>query len=63
VPLYSVVESTQRVYGLRLIVVSARTNKRHHHHPISGTWTEEPNFHSPRVQVPRNLLCGHGRGP
>jgi hypothetical protein len=31
VPLYSVVESTQRVYGLRLIFVSARTNKRNHH--------------------------------
>ncbi len=31
-PLYSVVESTQRVYGVRLICVSARTNKRHHHH-------------------------------
>jgi hypothetical protein len=28
VPLYSVVESTQRVYGLRLIFVSARTNKK-----------------------------------
>jgi hypothetical protein len=30
--LYSVVESTQRVYGVRLCFVSARTNKRHHHH-------------------------------
>jgi hypothetical protein len=33
VPLYSLVESTQRVYGVRLFFVSARTNKRHHHHP------------------------------
>jgi hypothetical protein len=32
VPLYSLVESTQRVYGVRLFFVSARTNKRHHHH-------------------------------
>jgi hypothetical protein len=32
VPLYSLVESTQRIYGFRLFVVSARTNKRHHHH-------------------------------
>ena len=31
VTLYSVVESTQRVYGVRLCFVSARTNKRHHH--------------------------------
>ena len=31
-PLYSLVESTQRVYGVRLFFVSARTNKRHHHH-------------------------------
>jgi hypothetical protein len=31
VPLYSLVESTQRVYGVRLFFVSARTNKRHHH--------------------------------
>jgi hypothetical protein len=30
--LYSVVQSTQRVYGVRLCFVSARTNKRHHHH-------------------------------
>jgi hypothetical protein len=28
----SMVESTQRVYGSRLSFVSARTNKRHHHH-------------------------------
>jgi hypothetical protein len=35
VPLYSVVESTQRVYGLRLIFVSARTNKRHHHNQVA----------------------------
>jgi hypothetical protein len=26
---YSLVESTQRVYDVRLFVVSARTNKRH----------------------------------
>ena len=32
VPLYSLVESTQSVYGIRLFFVSARTNKRHHHH-------------------------------
>ena len=32
VPLYSLVESTQRVYGVRLSFVSARTIKRHHHH-------------------------------
>jgi hypothetical protein len=32
VSLYSLVESTQRVYGIRLLFVSARTNKRHHHH-------------------------------
>ncbi len=35
VPLYSVVESTQRVYDSRLIVVSERTKKRHHHHLFS----------------------------
>jgi len=39
VPLYSVVESTQRVYGLRLIFVSERTNKRHHHLiGVSSSW-------------------------
>jgi hypothetical protein len=32
VPLFSLVESTQRVYGVRIFFVSARTNKRHHHH-------------------------------
>ncbi len=32
VPLYSSVESTQRVYVAKLFFVSARTNKRHHHH-------------------------------
>jgi hypothetical protein len=31
VPLYSVVESTLRVYVRRIIVVSERTNKSHHH--------------------------------
>ena len=29
---HSLIESTQRVYGVRLFFVSARTNKRHHHH-------------------------------
>ena len=34
VPLYFLVESTQRVHGVRLILFSARTNKRHHHHSV-----------------------------
>ena len=35
VPLYSVVESTQRVYGRRQIIVSERTSKNHNHHHLS----------------------------
>jgi hypothetical protein len=44
VPLYSLVESTQRVYGVRLIFVSARTNKRHHHQG-SGTAIKQLTCH------------------
>jgi hypothetical protein len=33
--LCSMVESTQRVYGVKLFFVSARTNKRHHHHHVA----------------------------
>ena len=46
--LYSFVESTQRLYSVRLFFVSARTNKSHHHlwHPA----------HCPMGTVPRVLV-------
>jgi hypothetical protein len=41
--------STQRVYGLRLVFVSARTNKRHHHQAQSQT--------GPASVSPRRRSC------
>ena len=47
-PLYSLEESTQRVYGVRLYFVSARTKRHHHHHHHSLSYpaqTNSPSLH------------------
>ncbi len=58
-PLYSLVESTQRVYVVRIFFVFARTNKRHHHH-LAG---EDSAPHSEQIFFVGGGVCRVGLGP
>jgi hypothetical protein len=52
------VESTQRVYGVRLFFVSARTNKRHHHHLKLFAWGEGDSGAHVLPETTSRGLCG-----
>jgi hypothetical protein len=61
VPLYSLVESTQRVYDLRLFFVSARTNKAHHHNHVNQDLGDDKKVERDETDPYNEVIFGRRR--
>jgi hypothetical protein len=61
VPLYSLVESTQRVYDLGLFFVSARTNKTHHHNHVNQDLGDDKKVERDETDPYNEVIFGRRR--